>query len=812
MGVYKFISVNACLIMPIRLDRYEIFLDLAHTGQTYTGNETISGVFEGDNLEIDAKEIEIESVEVDGKEREFRLDTEKWKLEVYRMMGGPFSIRIKFRGKINDGIHGLHLGGKGDGEMLSSDLAPFSAREFFPCLDNPSIKAVFSISLRIDPDLDAISNMPMIVEKRSEEFKEVKFQDSPRMATYLLFVGVGRFSTRKKRYGNVDVILATPGSGIRSDDFPLDTAIKCLAFYENYFGIEYPLPKLHLVAVPELAWGAMENWGSITFRESALLTNESSDAQSRIWIATTVAHEIAHQWFGNLVTMKWWNDIWLNESFATFLSYLCIDSIFPEEEIWKTMYQSETLWAMGEDCLRHSHPIDVKVSDPDEIQQIFDGISYGKGASILRMLEGYLGPANFRNGVRQYLADFMYSNAEGKDFWEHMERASGLPVVRIAGAWIGMQGFPFISVTDDSGRIMLEQQRFLLDGTATGELWPIPVIVRRTTGDERLLMETREVEISPEGLIKINSQGSGFFIVSYRPNYIEFIRPKLKDFSDIDLAEAANDVFMLFMRGNISLTDYFETINALTVRPASPAINIISSQIGTLSLVLGKNGEFVQGSVGFMRRILGLIGERREGEKKIVSAARNSVMEMLALLDTDFAGKYSGMFDQFFDLDPNLRSTVSISFSHFANGMEKYRRFLEKSGDDSDRRKLIAGMGLLKGRENHEELYDMISRGEIKKQESISVLDALLKNEDAHEFLLERFESIISSIRKFFSGTVGPSFAVQDAVPVLGLENAGKAVALLRKINAPDISMGVSKAHETLEIYLRVRKRPGVKI
>ncbi len=793
--------------MAATLERYDISLDLSGDGKEYPGEVKISCNDDFDNIELDAKDMIIESVLVGGNAREFTHDTGKWKIKIHGKIERSSQIIIHFKGSISSGVHGLHSSGKGEDEIISSDLAPNAAREMFPCLDDPSMKAVFSLSVKIKSGKEAISNMPVMKEVISGEIKVIKFLDTPRMATYLLFLGVGRFATRSKKYRDVDVILAAPGKELRSDDFPLNIAIKCLEFYENYFEIKYPLPKLHLVAIPELAWGAMENWGAITFRETSLLTNQSTDASLKIWIETTIAHEIAHQWFGDLVTMKWWNDLWLNESFATFMSYLCTDSINPEEEIWKVMYQSETLWAIGEDALKGSHPIDVKVHSPYEIQQIFDGISYGKGGSVLRMVERYVGRENFRSGVSQYLKDFAYSNVEGIDLWRHIEAVSKLPVVNIAEKWVGKQGFPFISATETGGKMKLRQERFHLDGTLTEDLWPIPVTIKRSTGEEKFLMDKKELEISAENFIKINDEGTGFFISKYEDEFYKTINQRSDHFTDIDLSEIANDTYMLLLRGDLTLESYLTTIESISGSPVTPVVNIIAEQMEVLQFILPDNPELAQREIALLHKIDKSLGPKREGEKKIVTSARNSVRELLAKMDLEFARSISGKFENFFNVDPEERMAVSIAHSRFSDNFDEYLELFRLASTDHDRHKLINGLARLKGKKNHERLFEMILNGEIKKQDLVTAIGYLIDNRETKRFLLGMFVSLVKTVREFFEGTYHATYFVQNAIPKLGLDNIEPMKKLLEQVDTPDVSRGIANGLETLEIYQRLRDK-----
>jgi tricorn protease interacting factor F2/3 len=274
--------------------------------------------------------------------------------------------------------------------------------------------------------------MPIESETTQGETKIVTFKKTPKMSTYLLYLGVGKFIQEKSRHGGTELYAAyadRPTSKINTE-FSFDATRKVLDFYESYFGIPFQLPKLHNVAVPEFAYGAMENWGAITYREILLHVDKDTSIRARKSVAHVIAHEIAHMWFGDLVTMRWWDDLWLNESFATFMDYKSTNMAYPEWKVWQDFVRTSTSGAMGRDALTKTHPIMAKVHDPEEIEELFDEISYGKGASILRMIEAYIGSENFKKGVAQYLQKFRYSNASGHDLWSSLQEASGTEVSR----------------------------------------------------------------------------------------------------------------------------------------------------------------------------------------------------------------------------------------------------------------------------------------------------------------------------------------------------------------------------------------------
>src|SRR5881409_1875594 len=496
---------------------YNLFLDVDYAGLKYDGKVTID-LDSNQDVILDAVGQQILGVKSGSRNLPFKHHSGKF-LEVQT---GKFSgpLEIEFKAKVSDNFTGLYKASYSEGYILSTHLEAVQARKVLPCLDHPAHKAVFKVSVRVDPDLQVISNMPVESEKKEAGKKTVTFQKTPKMSTYLLYLGIGRFAEDHNKHGKTKLYAAygARSKGAIKTEFSFEAAQKVLGFYEQYFGIPYQLPKLHQVAVPEFAYGAMENWGAITYREILLHVDKDTSVRAKKSVAHVIAHEIAHMWFGNLVTMKWWDDLWLNESFATFMDFKSTDRAYPEWKVWQDFVRTSTSGAMGRDALTKTHPIMAKVHDPEEIEELFDEISYGKGASILRMIEAYIGPENFKNGVRHYLQKFRYGNASGHDLWSNLQEASGTDVSRIMEGWISQEGFPVVKASLVGSRLVLEQERFLLTGGSSKQTWPVPITMTVDGKTQSLLLDKRKAEVNLPATtksLKVNVDQTGFYVVQY---------------------------------------------------------------------------------------------------------------------------------------------------------------------------------------------------------------------------------------------------------------------------------------------------------
>jgi tricorn protease interacting factor F2/3 len=412
---------------------------------------------ETSTLTLNAKDLSIHSAKINGQSTTFKLvDNNEVIFSFPKPVSGDAELVVEYSGLHNDRLYGFYRSkytyqGK-DEHILSTQFEAPNARAAFPCLDEPLYKATFDVTIVTEADLEAISNMPIKNMTNEGSKKKYVFQTSPKMSTYLLYLGVGKFEKVSGEAGKVKMnVYAVPGKS-KYQNMPLEYGKKLFLDLQNYFQIDYPLPKMDLIAVPDFAAGAMENWGAITFRETALLGNEiETTVGGKQRIAEVVAHEIAHMWFGDLVTMVWWDDMWLNESFATYMEYKSVDRVFPEWRAMQKYYIDSVGSAFVADGLKNTHAISVQVNTAGEISELFDAIGYNKGGSVLLMLEHFVSSEVFRKGLIRYLKTYSYSNATKKDLWHAIElecKASGkdYPVVEIMEDWITRIGYPIISV------------------------------------------------------------------------------------------------------------------------------------------------------------------------------------------------------------------------------------------------------------------------------------------------------------------------------------------------------------------------------
>ena len=557
---------------------YELQFEPLFHNFTFNGTEiiTINLPKATNSIILDAAELKIKKcyVELGTKIITARASlnekNERLTIKFSKKIKGKIKLCIKFTGVLNDRLLGFYKSQYRDKKgktkyLATTQFEAADARRAFPCWDEPAVKATFDVSLLVAKHLDAISNMPIISKKTVGSKILYKFGQTPIMSTYLLYLGVGEFEYLHGRLRNIKIRIVTTKGNKSKGKLSLDFTKKFLGEYEKYFGIRYPLPKLDMIAIPDFAAGAMENWGAITFREAILLYDpKTSSTRTKQYIAEVISHELAHQWFGNLVTMKWWNDLWLNESFATFMATKIVDKFYPDWDLWDQFLDDAMLQAMSLDSLRSSHPINVDVRHPAQIREIFDVISYDKGGNVLRMLENYVGIENFRKGLKHYLTKHKYSNAEGDDLWNSIGKISHKPVSSMMKTWIDQVGYPLVVVKRENSRVTLTQRRFLSDGKKPSKgKWAIPIGIEEGNYQTSILLKSYSRRLllkNTDSNFIINSGRHGFYRVQYDDNTLANLSLLIdeKILNHVDRWSLQNDMFSHCIAGTKQLQEYLD--------------------------------------------------------------------------------------------------------------------------------------------------------------------------------------------------------------------------------------------------------------
>ena len=537
---------------------YNLTLDLTRAEEKeFSGTVIISGNSTSESISLHSKGLTIQSATIDDQPADVSFgEFDELRLSQPNLKNGNHTIHIIFSGNITDAMHGLypcyftHNGIKK--QLFATQFESHHAREVFPCIDEPAAKAEYDLTLITRPGITVLGNMPVKSEGENGDSRTTTFEKTPRMSSYLLAFVIGELHKKTARTkSGVEVnVWATPAQNENTLDFALDIATRSIDFYDEYFGVKYPLPKSDHVALPDFSSGAMENWGLITYRESCLLADpELTPESSRRFIATVIAHELSHQWFGNLVTMNWWNDLWLNESFANMMEYVAIDALHPEWRMWEDFATNEVTAALRRDSLDGVQSVQADVNHPDEISTLFDpAIVYAKGGRLLVMVRKLIGEEAFRAGLKSYFEKFAYKNTVGNDLWQELESTSSQPIVNLMNAWISQPGLPVVSVSNSHDAAILSQERFFIgEHQPSDALWPIPLFANQPL-DVKILNQ-KETTVSIEKPLQLNCGLSAHFVTKYDESSREYLLKNITELPTLDKICILQDVTILARAG-----------------------------------------------------------------------------------------------------------------------------------------------------------------------------------------------------------------------------------------------------------------------
>ncbi len=709
---------------------YDIVLKTNMKTFKYYGTETVAlSVREPcRNVRMNARELSVLDAEVrcGGVSQKARVGydakREEINLSFAREIHGDAAVTINFSGENNDKMYGFYRSryetdGK-EGYILTSQFEAADARAAFPCFDEPGFKATFGISIEVDEDLDAISNMPIeSVKKLGKGRKRVAFSRTPRMSPYLVYLGVGKYDYVVGKLDGMPIRVATVPGKRKLGRLGLEYAKKFVSFFNDYFGIKYPMPKLDLLAIPDFSAGAMENWGAITFREIAILGDDKQTPIAvRQSIAETIAHELAHQWFGDLVTMKWWDDLWLNESFATFMSYKAMAAVFPEWNVDKQYFDEVIATAFTADALKATHPISVHVSTPKEIDQIFDSISYEKGGTVLHMLENFAGKDTFRKGLHDYLKAHAYGNATKYDLWGAVGRASkkGNPrdIEDFASAWINNPGYPILDVIKRGRKATVTQKRFLMVGSAgETERWPIPLkqgLGTKDVDDTILTKKSGQISLDGSDWMKLNYGQHYLYRVRYPKDMLDGLGKAIADGSitGTDAWGVENDLFVLARSGKVRLVEYLGFVGDYCMEPDYPLSFNLASHLSWVRMMLDKtNREGMADSVSkdYYSKVFGKLGwEKKRGEDSTSTMLRGIAISGLGHLGDGTVIKTAmETFNGYMEGrggDPDLKGAV-YGIAAWNGGRKEYDRVVaryKKEQSPDDKRRLLQTLALFR--------------------------------------------------------------------------------------------------------------------
>ena len=684
-------------------------------------------------------------------------------LEFRNEIASTGKIVLDFNGTLSDNLKGFYRTSfKIDNQTVyaaTTHFEPAGARCSFPCWDEPAIRATFSISLKMSRYIQvegkkyeqvALSNMPESSRSGDDESVEVKFEKTPVMSTYLVAFIIGPFEAIEGTDSRRPIRVFTRPGMKELGKFSLDVACQSLPYYEDYFGVPYSLPKMDLIAIPDFPIGAMENWGLVTYRETCLLVDPKNTSTGlKRNVALVVAHELSHQWFGNLVTIEWWTHLWLKEGFATFIEYLCVDHIFPEYDIWKQFMIDVYAAAMEDDSLQHSHPIEVPVQDPKDLPEIFDSISYMKGASIIRMLYQYIGDDCFRKGMKDYLNKFAFKHAATEDLWDCLEAVTNKPVRYLMSSWTSQKNYPVLKISSqespggESTRLTIRQEKFLANGQVSKDdkaIWMIPIMAitskNQKTPVELCLLNKRELDISFEedcDWYKLNPGVIGLYRVCtgeprVRPpssslKLVDRLGALIDNFALTRAGEMRSDVFLRHLREYVEETDH---IIWYSIDYFLGQLNqlLANSRCRPLLYAFGRNL--------YSKIFAKLTWHEKESENEVDGMTRALVINRLVSFgDDELVEEALSRFDAHMEdselIPANLRFTVYKAVAEHGDSNQT-RRLLEiyRSSDlQEEKVRAAMALGYSGDKKELDDFLQFVMSAEFKSQDLVRVLSSV---------------------------------------------------------------------------------------
>ncbi len=668
-------------------EHYDLFLDLSRETKTFSGKVTITGQAQSDRISLHQKDLEIASVEVAGQARPFTVDNENEALHIELAEAGQVEVVIAFSGKITDNMTGIYPSYYTvDGvkkEVLSTQFESHFAREAFPCVDEPEAKATFDLALRFDQAEGelALSNMSEIDVENRKETGIWKFETTPRMSSYLLAFVAGDLQgvTAKTKNGTLVGVYSTKAHPLSNLDFSLDIAVRSIEFYEDYYGVKYPIPQSLHIALPDFSAGAMENWGLVTYREVYLVVDENSTFASRQQVALVIAHELAHQWFGNLVTMKWWDDLWLNESFANMMEYVCVDAIEPSWNIFEDFQTGGVPLALERDATDGVQSVHVEVKHPDEINTLFDGaIVYAKGSRLMHMLRRWLGDADFAKGLHAYFEKHQYGNTIGRDLWNALGQASGRDVAAFMDSWLEQPGYPVLTATVENDVLKISQKQFFIgEHEDKNRLWVVPLNSNWKGLPDTL--ETESIEIpgyaallaENEGALRLNTENTAHYITDYQGQLLDAVLADLVELDNTSKLQIVQERRLLAEAGHISYADLLPVVDQLSKEESYLVVSAVSQVIGALDRFIDEGTETEKAFKALIAKLarynydrLGF--EAKEGESDEDELVRQLTISMMIRSNDEEASQVASQIfeahkDNLSGLPAAIRSQVLIN-------------------------------------------------------------------------------------------------------------------------------------------------------
>lgn len=761
-------------------NNYKIFLDIDRINRKFNGSVTIFGKTFSDNhtIILHSKDLDIKNVVVDGKTADFSIGiNDELTITHPDIIPAEHVIVISYTGIITDSMHGMypcyyeHKGIKK--ELIATQFESHHAREVIPCVDEPAAKATFDLTISTENNQIVLGNMPIKSQDTENDKLVTVFNTTPIMSSYLLAWVVGELhkKTAFTKSGVEVNIWATPAQPAKSLDFALDIATRSIDFFDQYFDTPYPLPKADHVALPDFSSGAMENWGLITYREIALLADpKNTSISNKRYIATVIAHELSHQWFGNLVTMEWWNDLWLNESFASLVEYIAVDALEPSWNIWLDFASYESIAALKRDSLDGVQPVQIDINHPDEINTLFDGaIVYAKGARLLQALRYYIGESAFQSGLKHYFKKHAYKNTVSNDLWKSFNTVCDKDIESFMQKWLSQPGFPVVHVRQDNEKIYLSQNRLTnvySDKDTSNQIWPIVLNAKNDQIPELLDKPKIEFEYKSDKIPKLNNGSIVHFITNYDQSILNRMINELNDkkLPAIDRLQILNEQSILASAGIVNNASLVKLIEAYADEDTESVWDIIGFSIGELKKFVSDDDE----ADSNLRTLVGIVAKKQydrlgwdkiNGENESDTSLRSTIISMM--LYSEHLSVISTAINKFNacaieNLDPELRGAIMSAAVIYENNPDTIDKLVDsyKNTDSSELKQSIsAALTSTRDKKVIDQILSIVKDSSIIRTQDVARwIVNLLRNKHAKDESWKWIQENWDWITKTFSG------------------------------------------------------------
>jgi puromycin-sensitive aminopeptidase len=812
--------------------RYELFLKPNKKQLLFKGNVRILGELVGNQkvLRLHAKGLEILSVEINGQPAKFKLLKAVDELQITLTKDyqkGEVVADIDFKAPITPQLHGIYPCYSSKKEIfIVTQFESHHAREAFPCIDEPAAKAVFSLTLSAPKNEAVISNTPKLSKTYKSNQQIVQFCDTPLMSTYLLAFVIGKLRCRRAKTKNGTLIRAWAAPDkINQVDYSLKAAKKTADFFNNYLDFPYPLKKLDLVALPDFGAGAMENWGLMTFRESCMLVDkQNTSLDTKQYVASVVAHEIAHQWFGNLVTMRWWSDLWLNEGFASWLEYLAVDHMFPKWHMWTQFLVSEQLPALRLDALDNTHPIEVKISHPDEIRSVFDAISYNKAACVVHMLHDFLGDKDFRKGLNSYLTDYAYSCSSTTDLCNSFGSVSSKPIKDFMSAWTSTPGFPLLEAKLSKNQLTIKQSRFTNKQAPTNkQKWPVPLL------SPSLDTETLNAfKLTSKNLVSddfyINHNHTGFYVTKYWPQQYQKLGQSVATgkLSENDSLGLISDLLAVIKINRLPIELLFDLLPYYRHSNSSPVWDSIAITLGDIRRVQGLDVR--EAIKPLVNHLTAKQAKRLGWREKVTDTYYDKLLRPLILALSDLsdntaiieeARKRFDAAKQVEDLDKNLRGMILISVARRGdtNDFNKMLAMYRATTSAEEKNTLADALTDFREPELIKRSLDLIKSNDVRIQDAIHWIIGAFSNPYSRDLAWKWIKVNWSWLRTSLSGDISyPRIPVFIARCYSEPNFLAEYKQFFAKVSEPGLKRSIKQGVETLNNQIEWRQRDEARL